>query len=165
MTNPATDLTDWLGKHGLAQYAALFAEHHIDESVLPDLSESDLEKLGISLGHRKKLLRAIAALESGPAPPPETPVGAANPPPAQHREPELRHITVVFCDLVGSTQLAEKLDPEDLVSLQVFVTDVDAYKEALPALGAAWRTHLGRHYPPWDCSVFGSCSSPGRRSS
>ncbi|MBR1157371.1 SAM domain-containing protein, partial [Bradyrhizobium sp. JYMT SZCCT0428] len=58
-----TDIAEWLGGHGLGQYAKTFAENNIDYSVLPDLTENDLEKLGVSsLGHRKKLLRAIQAL-------------------------------------------------------------------------------------------------------
>ena len=62
MTNTPSDLTDWLGRYGLGQYAQTFAENNIDYSVLPDLNENDLEKIGVSLGHRKKLLRAIEAL-------------------------------------------------------------------------------------------------------
>ncbi len=62
MARPTTDLAEWLGRHGLDQYAQTFAENNIEYSVLPDLTEDDLEKLGVSLGHRKKLLRAIDAL-------------------------------------------------------------------------------------------------------
>ncbi len=61
MTRTDTDLTEWLGRHGLDQYAQTFAENNIEYSVLPDLTENDLKKLGVSLGHRKKLLRAIEA--------------------------------------------------------------------------------------------------------
>ena len=64
-----TDLAEWLGRHGLGQYAKTFAENNIDYSVLPDLTENDLEKLGVSsLGHRKKLLRAIEALTAARQP-------------------------------------------------------------------------------------------------
>src|SRR5438132_14292529 len=62
MARPTTDLAEWLGRHGLGQYVQTFAENNIEYSVLPDLTEDDLEKLGVSLGHRKKLLRAIEAL-------------------------------------------------------------------------------------------------------
>jgi SAM (Sterile alpha motif) domain-containing protein len=62
MARPTTDIAEWLGRHGLGQYARMFAENNIEYSVLPDLTENDLEKLGVSLGHRKKLLRAIEAL-------------------------------------------------------------------------------------------------------
>ena len=62
MPRPTTDLAEWLDRHGLDQYAKTFAENNIEYSVLPDLTEDDLEKLGVSLGHRKKLLRAIDAV-------------------------------------------------------------------------------------------------------
>jgi class 3 adenylate cyclase/predicted ATPase len=117
-----TDLAEWLGRHGLGQYANTFAENNIDYSVLPDLTENDLEKLGVSsLGHRKKLLRAIAELTAARQPTGTTKAvsSATVVPPSlvQHREAEFRQITVMFCDLVGSTQLSEKLDPEDLQKL------------------------------------------------
>src|SRR5450755_1217341 len=121
MTKTAFDLAEWLGRYGLGQHAKIFEENNIDYSVLPDLNENDLEKLGISLGHRKKLLRAIEALRAEHAF-----VGAANSisnvaePVSfslQHREAEYRQITVMFCDLVGSTQLSQEYDPEDLQKL------------------------------------------------
>jgi class 3 adenylate cyclase/predicted ATPase len=126
MTNTGTELADWLAAHGLDQYAQTFAENNIDYSVLPDLTENDLEKLGVTLGHRKKLLRAIEALTAARQPTDTTAADATGVPPAvgQQREAELRQITVMFCDLVGSTPLSEKLDPEDLRVL------IDAYREA-----------------------------------
>lgn len=126
MTRTTTDLAEWLGRHGLDQYAQTFAENNIEFSVLPDLTENDLKKLGVSLGHRKKLLRAIEALTVARQPTATTTavlnVTVASPSLVQHREAELRQITVMFCDLVGSTQLSEKLDPEDLQKL------IDAYR-------------------------------------
>ena len=125
MPRPTTDIAEWLGRHGLGQYAQTFAENHIDYSVLPDLTEDDLEKLGISLGHRKKLLRAIDAVWGTRQARDTTKVartGAEATSPAQHREAEFRQITVMFCDLVGSTQLSEKLDPEDLQKI------IDSYR-------------------------------------
>src|SRR3954466_4624949 len=116
MTRTTTiDLAEWLGRQGLGQYAKSFAENNIDYSVLPDLTEDDLEKLGVSsLGHRKKLLRAIEALTAARQSTGTTKaVSSAILSPtfvAQHREAEFRQITVVFSDLVGSTQLSEKLD-------------------------------------------------------
>ena len=116
MTRTTTDLAEWLGRHGLDQYAQSFAENNIEFSVLPDLTENDLKKLGVSLGHRKKLLRAIEALTAARQPTGTTSavsnVTVASPPLVQPREAEFRQITVMFCDLVGSTQLSEKLDPE-----------------------------------------------------
>src|SRR4051812_6741345 len=100
----STDLAEWLGRHGLGQYAKTFAENSIDYSVLPDLTENDLEKLGVSsLGHRKKLLRAIEALTTKREPTGTTTAlsNAIVGPPSreQHREAEFRQITVMFCDL------------------------------------------------------------------
>lgn len=97
-------IAEWLEKLGLEQYARRFAENDIDPGVLRDLTDHDLEKIGVSLGHRRKLLRAIAEFdEAGPrsAPAPRT---AA----------ERRQLTVMFADLVGSTALSTRLDPEDL---------------------------------------------------
>ncbi|MGA7598668.1 MAG: adenylate/guanylate cyclase domain-containing protein [Pseudolabrys sp.] len=125
MPRPTTDIAEWLGRQGLGQYAQTFAENHIDYSVLPDLTEDDLEKLGISLGHRKKLLRAIDAVWGTRQARDTTKVartGAEATFPVQHREAEFRQITVMFCDLVGSTQLSEKLDPEDLQKI------IDSYR-------------------------------------
>ena len=102
----------WLRQLGLEEYAGIFAEQRIDQEVLPHLSDGDLEKLGIPLGPRKKLLRAIEGLEAD-APPSsgrlDTPSQAAD---SSHAE--RRQLTVMFCDLVGSTELSQRLDPEDL---------------------------------------------------
>ena len=95
----------WLGQLGLGEYAPIFAEQRIDYDVLSDLTDVDLEKLGIPLGPRKKILRAIGDLEPAAA-------GAA--PGADTARAERRQLTVMFCDLVGSTSLSERLDPEDL---------------------------------------------------
>src|SRR5262245_17045309 len=102
----------WLERLGLRQYSSAFVQADIDPSVLPDLTEADLERLGVSLGHRKKLLRAIAALKESAATATSPSVGIAAAP-----EAERRQLTVLFCDLVGSTALSERLDPEDLRSV------------------------------------------------
>ncbi len=126
MAKTTTELAEWLGKLGLNQYAQAFADNHVDHSVLLDLTENDLQKLGVSLGHRKKLLRAIETLriESPPSgtTPPISNRDVASQVLEQHREAEFRQITVMFCDLVGSTQLSEMLDPEDLQKL------IDTYR-------------------------------------
>ena len=119
MTMAPTDLAEWLDRHGLGQYAPNFADNNIEFSILPDLTEDDLKKLGVSsLGHRKKLLKAIEAWTVTCRPPGATnavsDVTKASPPLVQHGEVEFRHITILFVDLVGSTQLTEKLDPQDL---------------------------------------------------
>jgi len=102
---------DWLKKLGMSEYAERFEENRIDPSVLPDLTDQDLERLGVLLGDRRKMLRAIREL-AGDAP------VAPHPPAVTEARPqdaaERRHLTVMFCDLVGSTTLSARLDPEDL---------------------------------------------------
>ena len=111
------DVAQWLKALGLGQYEALFREHEIDADVLPDLTEADLEKIGVPLGRRKRLMRAIAVLASNEAPPPaRKPAAAAPSLPSiaiSRAEAERRPITVMFCDLAGSTRFAAKLDAED----------------------------------------------------
>lgn len=100
------ELGVWLRSLGLAQYEAVFREYDIDVEVLPELTEADLAGLGISLGHRKRLLKAMRALQAEPA--------VAVPAIDSSHLAERRQITVMFCDLVGSTALSARLDPEDL---------------------------------------------------
>ena len=109
------EIDGWLRGIGLEQYAQTFRENGIDLSVLPDLTDQDLEKLGVLLGHRRKLLRAIADLKAIEKSAPAVAVAAA--PPAAPRPldtAERRQLTVMFCDLVGSTALSARLDPEDM---------------------------------------------------
>ena len=103
-------VADWLQNLGLGQYAQGFAENDIDFAVLADLTDQDLEKIGIaSLGHRRKLLRAIAELKGAPKP-----SAVAATPVAPRDTAERRQVTVMFSDLVGSTALSARMDPEDL---------------------------------------------------
>ena len=106
---------EWLRSLGLERYEGVFRENDIDETVLPHLTAEDLKELGVTIiGHRRKFLEAIAALRAdrnaslrtdpGPA--------AADPPPWETAE--RRQVTVVFCDLVGSTALSTSIDAEDL---------------------------------------------------
>ena len=100
---------------GLAKYAGVLAEAEIDLDVLRDLTETDLEKLGIPLGPRKKLLKAVSALrgESDDSTPPlET--APSSDPKLVRTDAERRQLTVMFIDLVGSTALSARLDPEDM---------------------------------------------------
>ncbi len=105
------DLGEWLRGLGLGQYEPAFHENGVDDQVLPDLTEADLEKLGVLLGHRKRLLKAIARLTSA-GDEPVSPVARTDPKPRDAAE--RRQLTVMFCDLVGSTALAARLDPEDI---------------------------------------------------
>src|SRR5262245_48329600 len=107
-------IADWLEKLGLSEYAQRFVENDIDFTLLPDLTDQDLEKIGIaSLGHRRKLLRAIANLKTIEKGTPA--VGVASPAaPLPPDAAERRQVTVMFSDLVGSMALSAHMDPEDL---------------------------------------------------
>ena len=145
-------LAEWLGRHGLGQYAQRFAENNIDYSVLPDLTEDDLEKLGVLLGHRKKLLRAIGAVRARSQTRDTSKVSLAGTeatPPAQRRDAEFRQITVMFCDLVGSTELSVKLDPEDLQKL------VDAYRRECSTAIRRYGGEVARYFGDGVMAFFG----------
>ena len=102
------DVGHWLRGLSLGQYEATFLENEIDAEVLLELTETDLEKIGGPLGHRKRLLKAIASLNPAQARgPPLTPL-------PQEDAAERRQLTVMFCDLVGSTAMSARLDPEDM---------------------------------------------------
>jgi class 3 adenylate cyclase/predicted ATPase len=105
------DLGGWLRSLGLEQYEAAFRENAIDDTVLPELTEDHLREIGIPLGARIKLLKAIAALNERSAPIASTVTSRAAQP---VESAERRQLTVMFCDLVGSTVLAASMDPEDL---------------------------------------------------
>jgi class 3 adenylate cyclase/predicted ATPase len=113
-------IADWLEKLGLSEYAQRFAENDIDFTILGDLTDQDLENIGVaSLGHRRKLLRAITELNRAAFVPADS---AARRLPRD--EAERRHLTVMICDLVGSTALSTRLDPEDMRAV------IDAYHAA-----------------------------------
>ncbi|WMT74448.1 adenylate/guanylate cyclase domain-containing protein [Bradyrhizobium sp. Ash2021] len=103
-----TGIAEWLASIGLGEYAQRFGENAIDLSVVCDLTEQDLKDLGVLLGHRRKMLRAIAELKGDVL---RTQAGTQ---PAPRDAAERRQITVMFCDLVGSSALSVRLDPEDL---------------------------------------------------
>jgi class 3 adenylate cyclase len=138
MWSTAMDVGVWLRSLNLGQYEAAFRNNAIDMDVLADLSDGDLEKVGLPLGDRKRVLKAIAGLAGLPlaATKPE-PAHGYRPAPAPTRSTsaERRPITVLFCDLVGSTGLAAKLDPEDWRNL------VSAYLDE----ASAAVTGLGGH--------------------
>src|ERR1700757_5265439 len=104
-------IAHWLEKLGMSEYTERFAENRIDLSVLRDLTDQDLKDLGVVLGDRRKMLRAIAG-GRGIASAGSGPGSVAEPGPQDIAE--RRQLTVMFCDLVGSTALSTRLDPEDL---------------------------------------------------
>jgi class 3 adenylate cyclase/predicted ATPase len=116
-------IADWLKQLGMPEHIQCFAENHIDFAILGDLTDQDLEKIGVtSLGHRRKLLSAISQLKGAPA------AAVAAAPPATPRAAdaaERRQVTVMFSDLVGSTALSARMDPEDLREL------ISAYQQCV----------------------------------
>jgi len=130
------DLTQWLQSLGLEEHAPVFAAQGIDFDLLPQLGDADLKEIGIALlGHRKRLLLAIAALGSGTA---AANAAAAEVAPRPVRDAERRQLTVMFCDLVGSTLLAARLDPEDLQRL------IRSYHEAVAVAVAPYDGHVAQ---------------------
>jgi class 3 adenylate cyclase len=149
------DIGGWLRSLGLEQYEATFRANAIEADVLHDLTDQDLEKLGVLLGHRRRLLRAIAELNGTPAATSSspTPLGVTPAPaPATPTPPlpistsveapgERRHVTVMFCDLVDSTGISARLDAEewrDLVGAYL-----DASSAALVEMGGKVAKKLG----------------------
>ena len=140
------DVREWLRSLGLGQYEEEFRDDKIDFDVLADLTDGDLEKLGVPLGDRRRLLRAIPYIardEPLPAPSRPSPAALAKAPGsfAQSDLGERRPITVMFCDLVGSTELAAVLDPEDWRNLvNAFL---DEASKAVVGLGGHVLKRLG----------------------
>ncbi len=123
------DIAAWLHGLGLEQYEPVFRDNDVDGDVLPSLTAEDLKDLGVnSVGHRRRLLEAIAALSENGTQTAITPVDGA---PAT--EAERRQLTVMFCDLVGSTALSARLDPEDLREV------IAAYHRAVAEMVAGLR--------------------------
>ena len=117
----AGSIADWLRELGLDQYAQAFADNDIDPDILGELTAEDLTALGVtSIGHRRKLLAAIRALQESPKPDePALPASTAESPAATSETADVpgaerRLLTIMFCDLVGSTELSTRLDPEDM---------------------------------------------------
>jgi class 3 adenylate cyclase/predicted ATPase len=127
------DIGGWLRSLGLERYESAFVQNAIDTDVLPELTEGDLESLGIPLGDRKRLIRAIKAMAGGSAGAPIT--GEAGKGAPSGYSPavggERRHLTVMICDLVDSTVLSARLDPEDMGAV------IDAFQAACARIALA----------------------------
>src|ERR1035437_2183312 len=108
------DVGAWLRGLGLGQYEGAFRDREIEADILPELTETDLEKIGLPLGPRKRILKAIQNLGDAD----KTSVASDTARPASAKgTAERRQLTVMFCDLVGSTAISAQLDPEDLSSV------------------------------------------------
>jgi class 3 adenylate cyclase len=143
MWGAAMDVVGWLRGLGLGQFETNFRDNKIDADVLPRLTADDLKDIGVSaVGDRRRLLDAIAALAGAKAPA-DVSVSPSKPALPKGREvsAERRPITVMFCDLVGSTSLAAKLDPEDWRNLvNIYLDEASA---AVTALGGHVLKKLG----------------------
>src|SRR6516165_3322828 len=133
------DVGSWLRDLGLGRYEPAFIENAIDGDVLPELTEGDLKRLGIPLGDRKRLIRAIRAMSAGSPSAFVTSAVAGDAPSGQPRvaAAERRHLTVMICDLVGSTALSARLDPEDMRAV------MDDYHAACVRIVQAYDGFLG----------------------
>ena len=143
------DTAAWLRELGLEQYEAAFRDNAIDFAQLPDLTAEDLKEIGVAaLGHRKRLLTAIAAIKEGGSPT----VGEPATPPipvALRREAERRQLTVMFVDLVGSTMLAGKLDPEEMQEV------LKAYQNATAGEITRFEGHVAKFMGDGVLAYFG----------
>src|SRR6516162_3316109 len=137
---------EWLESIGLGEYAQRFAENAIDFSILRDLTDQDLKELGVLLGHRRKMLRAIAGLDEAPIAPSDS---TTEPKPELRDEAERRHLTVVFCDLVGSTALSTRLDPEDMWRV------VTSYQAAIAAVIGRYQGMIAQYMGDGVLAYFG----------
>jgi class 3 adenylate cyclase/predicted ATPase len=145
------DVGGWLRNLGFGRYEPAFIENAIDDDVLSELTEGDLEKLGIPLGDRKRLIRAIRAMAAGS---PSAFVASAVGGDAQSGQPrvaaaERRHLTVMICDLVGSTALSARLDPEDMRAV------MDAYHAACARIVQAYDGFLAEFRGDGILAYFG----------
>src|SRR5271168_2319266 len=142
------DVGDWLKSLGLGQYLGLFREHEIDGEVLPELTDVDLEKFGVPFGHRKRLLKAIAKLPTSTREQPKT-APALPAAPLGDASAERRHLTVMFCDLVGSTSISASLDAEDWRDL------VGGYLDAASAAVTRMGGHVAKKLGDGIMALFG----------
>ncbi len=133
-----TPTAEWLKTVGLEKYGPIFDEHEITLEVLPHLTESDIDQLGLPTGPRRRLvieIRALASAENRPVV--IAPAGGAHP--VAPRGAERRQLTVMFCDLVGSTSLAERMDPEELREL------MQTYRKACGDVAARYEGHVAQY--------------------
>jgi class 3 adenylate cyclase len=148
MTRAGQELEGWLASIGLERYAQTLRDNDVDLEVLPELTEADLEQLGLSLGHRKKLLRALAgravAAETSPPVAPSTQVR-----PGATSEGERRQLTVMFVDLVGSTELSRALDPEDMADV------IRRYQACCADVLKRWDGHVAKYMGDGVMAYFG----------
>jgi class 3 adenylate cyclase len=146
------ELNDWLEQIGLGKYAEVFSKQEIDTGVLRALTDGDLEKLGLPLGARKRLLAATARLGPDLSSDPclVAAMGKPDRKASVEAEPvtDRRQLTVLFCDLVGSTELAAKLDPEDLREV------IRSYHHCVADVLARFEGYAAQFLGGWSTGIF-----------
>jgi class 3 adenylate cyclase len=143
---------DWLRDLGLEQYEGAFRENEIDGEILPTLTADDLKDLGVAVvGHRRKMLTAIAQLAASSAPSARIaePVSPAPAPEVAHDVAERRQLTVMFCDLAGSTAISARLDPEDMREI------IRAYQQACSGVVVRYEGFLAKFMGDGVLAYFG----------
>src|ERR1700730_18053588 len=146
------DIAAWLQGLGFARYVPAFRDNEIDWEVLPKLTSEDLREIGVAaIGHRRKLLDAIAAL--GATVPPAAVTAAPSDAPAP-TDAERRQLTVMFCDLVGSTELSARLDPGDLRHV------IAAYHRDVADVGAGFDGFVVKYMGDGVLAYFGYPRAP-----
>src|ERR1044071_3404050 len=144
------DVERWLTDLGLAQYVDAFLNNDIDQDVLLDLKDEELQEIGVkSLGHRKRLLRAINVLKNERPQSPSLDYQAQVQSQVAASAAERRHLTVMFCDLVGSTSLAEQLDPEDLRDV------IRSYQDACAGVVSRFEGYVAKYVGDGILAYFG----------
>jgi class 3 adenylate cyclase/predicted ATPase len=145
------DIAAWLCELGLERYQQVLRDNDVDAKVLPHLTAEDLKDIGItSVGHRRRLLAAIEALRAeGATPEPREPSATAPPAPEPSREAERRQLTVMFVDLVGSTALSARLDPEDVGEV------IRSYQERCGEVASRWDGHIAKYMGDGVLAYFG----------
>jgi class 3 adenylate cyclase len=148
------DIAAWLQGLGLERYVPAFRDNEIDWEVLPKLTSEDLREIGVAaIGHRRKLLDAIAALGA------TVPTAAVMAPPSDAPAPadaERRQLTVMFCDLVGSTPLSTRFDPEDLRDI------IGAYHRCVAETVARFAEERARSHQYGGRSLYGAEPPPNQ---
>jgi class 3 adenylate cyclase/predicted ATPase len=144
----AVDIEAWLRELGLERYAQVFQDNEIEPEILGELTDEDFKELGIPLGPRRKLAKAIAALSAEAAAPSDH-QAAVGSPPTPLPQAERRQLTVMFVDLVGSTALAARLDPEDMGAV------MRAYHGACAATVERWSGHVAKYMGDGVLAYFG----------
>ncbi len=143
-----TDIAAWLEQLGLAKYAPIFSENEVEAADLPELTEDDLKEIGLPLGPRRRILKAVRALDAGDRVPKE---GTGDDTADAHTrvEAERRQLTVMFCDLVGSTELSGRLDPEDLREV------MRRYQDTVAGVVARFEGHVAKFLGDGVLAFFG----------